>query len=155
MTQLRAWEQDCKDLAKLEGHEMVEFTKRTIFKKMLPADMVRDLERDKELKGYTKAWLFVLEQVPLRKDWKALKKNPNDMDVDAVELVPPGTQVASLSPSAAASSGSDVPHDGLCPPCEGEDSLFTMKGGGKGGVFQGYCGFCGLWGTNGQIVGSG
>ena len=58
------------------------------------------------------------------------KKNggSNDMDVDLAEN---GEQ------------GADEPPGFECPPC---GDLDTLKGGGKGGQFQGYCAFCNTWG---------
>ena len=55
LQQLRSWEQDVKDLAKIEGQAMADLTKRTTLKRMIPADLVRDLERDKTLKTFTAA----------------------------------------------------------------------------------------------------
>ena len=52
---------------------------------MVPADLVRDLERDRTLKTWQDSWKFVLEQVPLRKEWKSKKKGADDMDVDVAE----------------------------------------------------------------------
>ena len=121
LTQLRAWEQDCKDLAKIEGQEMAELTKRTTLKRMLPADLVRDLERDNSLKQWSTRWAFVLEQVPLRQDWKpATKKGINDMDIDLAEQTPGGTV--------------DVP---LCAPFEGESDLKHVEGGRQRRSFPG------------------
>ena len=40
---LQAWEQDCKDLAKIEGQDISKPTKRTTLNNMLPADLHRDL----------------------------------------------------------------------------------------------------------------
>ena len=88
---------------------MADYTKRTTLKKMLPADHVRDLERDKALKTYDAAFKFVIEQVPLRKDCKVLKKSPNDMDVDVVEMVPPTTNYSTLSPSTSSPTACSSP----------------------------------------------
>ena len=42
---------------------------------------MRDLEKDKDLKKWDAAWAYVVEQVPLRKDWKpATKKGVNILD---------------------------------------------------------------------------
>ena len=59
-----AWDQDCKELAKIEGQALSEFTKRTTLKGMIPPDLMQDLERDSSLKKWSTAWAFVLEQVP-------------------------------------------------------------------------------------------
>ena len=127
---LNAWDQDCKDLAKIEGQSISELTRRTTLKHIIPADLMRDLERDSSLKKWETSWAFVLEQVPLRKDWKpSAKKGINVMDVVVVE--------------AAGAEGDES----LCRPCEGggDEDLSTFKGGGKG-VFNGYCSWCSKWG---------
>ena len=84
---LKDWDQNCQDLAKVEGQSISELTKRTILKGMVPQDLVRDLERDSTFKTFAAAWKFVLEQVPLRKEWEKQpgKKGANDVDVDLAE----------------------------------------------------------------------
>ena len=81
------WQSALIELEKLEKQSVSELTKRTVLKNMLPADLIRDLERDPQLKSFEKAWPFALEQIPLRKDWTSnTKKNqPSPMDLDAVE----------------------------------------------------------------------
>ena len=107
------------ELAKIEGQELSDFTKRIILKKMLPEDLREDLEKDKSLKTWEEAWKYVLEQVPLRKDWKtSSKKGRNDMDVDMAE-------------KEQETDDGEV----VCRPCGGQggdDELNTMKGGGNG-----------------------
>ena len=63
----------------------------------------------------------------MQKDWKhsAKKKGKDDMDVDVAE---------------------EGEEDPLCKPCEGEDELDTLKGGGKGQPSNGYCNHCWKWG---------
>ena len=115
-----------QELEKIEVQALSDLTKRTNLKKMLPTDLKEDLEKDRSLKTWEDAWKYVNEQVPLWKDWKAPKKKggSNDKDVDLAEN---GEQ------------GDDDPPGLECPPC---GDLDTFKGGGKGGQFQGYCGFC-------------
>ena len=125
LEKLTAWDNDVKELAKLEGQGLSETTKRTVLKGMVPSDLVRDLERDRTLKTWQDAWRFVLEQVPLRKEWKNKKKGVDDMDVDVAEE-------------------DKAEEDVVCKPCE-EGDLATLKGGGKG-QFQGYCSYCWKWG---------
>lgn len=132
--ELRAWDTMVKELAKMEGQQISDLTKRTTLKKMVPADLVRDLERDRSLKTWEQAWNFVLEQVPLRKHWptSTKKKGPNDMDIDAAEE----------------ENKSEDEDKTKCPPCNGSGSdqdLDTLKGNGSN-VFQGYCGWCNRWG---------
>ena len=128
LARLTEWENDLKDLAKIEGQQVSEITKRTILKAMIPADFARDLERDRALKPWDEAWKFVLEQMPLRKEWKGSTKKsrgPDDMDVDVAEET------------------KDEPGDDpMCAPCDGE--LDTLKGGAR--PFQGYCSHCWIWG---------
>ena len=86
LSQLTEWESVVKELEKMEGQSLSEITKRTTLKKMLPTDLIRDLERDRSLKNFKGAWNFVLEQIPSRKEWtKAIKKNKDEMDVDTAE----------------------------------------------------------------------
>ena len=59
--ELRAWDAMVKELAKIEGQQISDLTKRTTLKKMVPADLVRDIERDRSLKAWEQAWTFVLE----------------------------------------------------------------------------------------------
>ena len=133
MAQLAKWDNDMKELAKIEGQGISELTKRTTLKSMLPQDLLRDLERDRTLKPWGEAWKFVQEQIPLRKDWKlsaaGKKLGANDMDVDLAED----------AKEAEAAEGTE------CQPCDGGD-LDTLKGGGRTGPFQGYCSYCWAWG---------
>ena len=69
--QLNQWQSACIELEKIERQGISEPTKRTVLKNMLPVDLIRDLERDQNLKTFAKAWPFVLEQCPLRKAWSA------------------------------------------------------------------------------------
>ena len=40
----------------------------------------------------------------------------------------------------------------VCTPCEDQEVMFSMKGGGKGNQrFDGYCDFCGAWGHRKNI----
>ena len=50
LAQLIKWDSDLKELAKLEGQELSAITKRTVLKNMIPADLQRDLEKDRSLK---------------------------------------------------------------------------------------------------------
>ena len=87
---LQKWEHDLRELAKIEQQELSDLTKRTTLKKMLPEDLQHDFEKDKSLKTWEEAWQYVLEQVPLRKDWKVVaKRGKNDMDVDITENYSP------------------------------------------------------------------
>ena len=128
--QLNVWETNVKELVKIEGQQLSELTKITILTHMVPLDLSRDIEKDKALKTFRDIWTYVMEQIEVRRHWKAeRKKDPNAMDIDAAEKDEP-------IPS------DDNPMN--CPPCEGED-LDTLKGGGKG-VFNRYCGYCQAWG---------
>ena len=130
---LEHWEAKRKELEKIEGQPLSDLTKRTTLKKMLPADLLRDLERDRTLKDWSSAWNFVLEQIPLRRDWGKKQQGGHAMDLDVVEKEAP--------PSGW---GED---DYQCLPCgEGEQALDTLKGGAKGGTFEGNCSFCGAYG---------
>ena len=86
---LTNWQAACIELEKLEKQNISEPTKRTVLKNMLPPDLIRDLERDPQLKSFERAWPFVLEQCPLRKDWLSTsgkkKDGPTPMDLDAME----------------------------------------------------------------------
>ena len=119
LAQLTRWESDCRVLEKLEGQPLSNLTKPTTLKSMLPADLLRNLERDRGLKTYAEAWEFILDQVPLRKDWRSSgNKGRDDMDVDAAEQEPPED-----CPVCERTSGGD------------DDKLNTMKGGAsKGGA---------------------
>ena len=133
LAQMEKWESQRLELEKLEGQGLSDLTKRTTLKKMIPADLIRDLERDKSLKTWESAWEFVIEKIPLRKDWGVKKKGINDMDVDLAEN--------KAEEDRAGEGGPEV----LCQPCDGD--LDTLKGGGgKGQPFQGNCSFCGVWG---------
>ena len=128
-----------KELEKIEGQPLSDLTKRTTLKKMLPADLLRDLERDRTLKTWQEAWNFVLEQIPLRRDWSK-KQSGHAMDLDAVEQ----------QPAAGYGWDDEAPTCGACE--EPEQGLDTFKGGVKGGggagavKFQGNCSFCNTWG---------
>ena len=129
LAELTDWDADVKELAKLEGQALSALTKRTTLKNMIPEDLQHDLEKDRTLKSFEAAWSYVLEQVPLRKEWKFVKgkRGKDDMDVEAAE-------------------GDEGAEDGIrCAPCEpgaGQDDgdLNTMKG--SSGAFQGYCSYC-------------
>ena len=124
MARLIEWENDCKELAKLEKQPLSDLTKRTTLKAMLPPD----LERDSSLKPWSEAWKFVLEQVALRTDWKSDRKfHNNDMDVDFAE------------------EDKGQGEDPVCKACEEGGDLTTMKGGGTA-KFQGHCDYCWIWG---------
>ena len=71
LAMLEKWESQRLELEKLEEQSLSDLTKRTLLKKMLPPDLIRDVERDRSLKTWEEAWKFVLEQVPLRKEWPA------------------------------------------------------------------------------------
>jgi len=129
MARLIEWENDCKELAKLEKQPLSDLTKRTTLKAMLPPDLLRDLERDSSLKPWSEAWKFVLEQVTLRKDWKSGRNlHNNDMDVDVAE------------------EDKGQGEDPVCKACEEGDDLATMKGGGTA-KFQGHCDYCWIFGN--------
>lgn len=131
---LERWEAKRKELEKIGGQPLSDLTKRTTPKKMLPPDLLRDLERDRTLKSWQDAWNFVLEQIPLMRDWSK-KQFGHAMDLDAVEQQPD-----------AGSTEDDWP--ALCGPCEGQDQrLDTLKGGGKGGP--------GAAGASGKFDGNG
>ena len=133
MAQLNKWKLNCAELAKIEGQQISDITKRTTLKRMLPTDLAHDLEKSKELKDWNKAWNFVIEQVPLRKEWRPnRKKDPDAMDQDAAE-----------SDEESDEKSDPVP---TCQTCtETDGSLNSLKGKSKG-QFQGYCSFCWLWG---------
>ena len=44
------WKLNCAELAKIEGQQISDITKRTTLKGMIPTDLARDLEKDKSLK---------------------------------------------------------------------------------------------------------
>ena len=132
LSDLMTWDTDVKESENIEARAMSDFTKFTTLKSMVMDDLLRVIERDATLKTFADAWNFVLAQIPLRKQWSAKKRGPNDMDVDVAE-------------------DEDKPKDKetaeeqqWCQPCNGsEGDLFTMKG--QGG-FNGYCSFCWAWG---------
>ena len=87
------WKLNCAELAKIEGQQISDITKRTTLKGMIPTDLAHDLEKDKSLKDWTKAWNFVIEQIPLRKEWRPLKKkDKDDMDLSMAEEGASGDQ---------------------------------------------------------------
>ena len=97
---------------------------------MLPISLRHDIEKVAALRDFGKSHDYVLEQIPLRKDWKSAR-GKDDMDIGAAE--------------------SEVPdEDGpVCQPCPtGNDDadLNTMKGG----PFQGYCSYCWMFGHKRQ-----
>ena len=104
---------------------------------MLPQDLVRDLERDQGLKTFSKAWAFVLEQCPLRKEWasnsNSKKGQPTPMDLDVMEKA---------CDSGTSSTVTDEAEQ--CQNCN-EDELDILKGAGNC-CFSGYCNYCGRWG---------
>ena len=55
MARLIEWENDCKELAKLEKQPLSDLTKRTTLRAMLPPDLLRDLEQDSSLKPWSEA----------------------------------------------------------------------------------------------------
>ena len=127
LAQLTAWDTSLKELVKVEGQGLSELTKITTLSNMVPDDLMRDVEKDKSLVKLADIWNYVIEQVEVRKHWAAKsKKDPNAMDIDAAE---------------DESLKDEIP---ACGACEGED-LDTLKGGGRQ-VFNGYCGYCNLWG---------
>ena len=82
LAQINKWDLNCKELAKIEGQHISDITKRTTLKGMIPEDLAKDLEKDKSLKDWKWCWEFVVEQIPLRKEWRPQKKKGNyDMDV--------------------------------------------------------------------------
>ena len=85
LSDLMTWDTDVKELEKIEARAMSDFTKCTTCKSMVMDDLLRDIERDATLKTFTDAWNFVLAQIPLRKQWSAKNRGPNDMDVDVAE----------------------------------------------------------------------
>ena len=56
---LEKWEAMRLELEKMENQGLSDLTKRTVLKKMLPGDLVRDLERDRDNKTWEGAWRFV------------------------------------------------------------------------------------------------
>ena len=60
--QLNQWQSACIELEKIERQGISEPTKRTVLKNMLPVDLIRDIERDQNLKTFAKAWPFVLSR---------------------------------------------------------------------------------------------
>ena len=131
LSQLTEWDNALKELAKIEGQGLSELTKITTLTHILPTDLQRAVESDKSLKNFSDAWNYVMEQIEVRKHWTkpSGKKDPNAMDLDAAEQEEPQK---------------DEEGPGSCTPCD--EPLDTLKGGGKGGVFQGYCGYCNAWG---------
>ena len=122
LSQLTEWDNALKELAKIEGQGLSELTKITTLTHMIPVDLQRAVEADKSIKSFSDTWNYVMEQIEVRKHWTkpSNKKDPNAMDLDAAEREEPPQE------------GEDP---GACVPCD--DALDTLKGGGKGGVFQG------------------
>ena len=131
LSQLTEWDNALKELAKIEGQGLSELTKITTLTHMIPVDLQRAVESDKSIKSFSDTWNYVMEQIEVRKHWTrpSTKKDPNAMDLDAAER-------------EEANQEGEEP--GPCMPCD--EPLDTLKGGGKGGVFQGYCGYCNAWG---------
>ena len=131
---LARWKEDLRELTKIQGQPLAEITMRTSMKSMLPEELQHDLEKDSRYKTFAASWKFVQEQIPIRRDWKKnQRRGKDDMDVDAAEAEEPNTLA-------------DQPGEGQDVPAE-EGDLNSMKGSGKGqGQFQGYCGYCNLWG---------
>ena len=125
LVELTNWDSNLKDLVKIEGQGLSELTKITILNSMVPADFMRDIDRDKSLKTFDQIWNYVTEQVEVRKHWPKvqMQKDPSAMDIDAAE-------------KEEVQQNESVD----CQPCTGED-LDTLKGGCRG-TFQGYCGYC-------------
>ena len=123
LVQLTAWDTSLKELVKVEGQGLSELTKITTLSNMVPEDLMRDIDKDKNLTKFEDIWNYVTEQVEVRKHWSTQKKrDPNAMDVDMAEK--------------------DETDENLeCQPCDQE--LDTLKGGGNQ-VF--YCGYCNIWG---------
>jgi len=84
---LTKWDADVKEIAKLDGQQISDLTKRNTLKNMIPPDLQRDLEKDRSLKTFAPAWNYVMEQVLIRKEWKSSsgKRGKDDMDVDVAE----------------------------------------------------------------------
>ena len=99
---------------------------------MMPDDLVQDIEKDSNLKTYDQAYKYVIQQIPVRKNRQGIKKKhkgPDDMDVD-------------LTQEEEKEEGKEEEKESGC----GGEELDTLKGGGKGGGFQGYCHLCWKWG---------
>ena len=125
LVQLTAWDTSLKELVKVEGQGLSELTKITTLSNMVPEDLMRDIDKDKSLTKFEDIWNYVTEQVEVRKHWSTQKKrDPNAMDVDMAEK-------------------EETQENFECQPCDQE--LDTLKGGGNQ-VFQGYCGYCNIWG---------
>ena len=129
--QLTSWDTNLKELSKIESQDLSDLTKTTILIHMVPIDLSRAIEADKALKTFEEIWAYVMEQIEVRKHWakNPKKKDPNGMDLDAAEAEEPAPK--------------DYEEPG-CHPCS-EGDLDTLKGAGKG-QFQGYCGYCNIWG---------
>ena len=132
LVMLHKWDADRKELKKLAQQELAELTLRATLKSMIPEDLKRDIEKDENLKEFSKSWDFVLKQVPLRKEWK--KKAGSDMDIGLAEKTEDQKE--------------DEPEEPGCQPCTDQEGLFSMKGqkGGSSQPFQGYCSYCWAWG---------
>ena len=61
LVDLTAWDTSLKDLVKIEGQNLSELTKVTILTNMVPADLMRDIDRDKSLKSFDSIWNYVIE----------------------------------------------------------------------------------------------
>ena len=130
--ELNRWEQDRREMEKLEGQGLSELNKKTILKRLLGTlgkELGRELERSKELKPFDKAIEYVYEQIPLlRASAPKNTRGKNDMEVDAMEAEQKETDEKEPA----------------------DEELDTLKGGGKGGsgskYFDGACNWCGIWG---------
>ena len=84
--QLTAWDTTLKQLKKVEGQELSDLTKITTLANMVPEDLSQDIDKDESLTTFEEIWKYVIKQVEVRKHWgKKNKKDPNAMDVDAME----------------------------------------------------------------------
>ena len=143
--QLTAWEQDLTELSRMEKQDLSEVTKVDIICEMIPKDLLHDVLFKFDDKGsFEEIYRFVLSQVDARKDREPVRKQKGKDDMDIDEL---SRDAAAGNPTNPDQSEEPL----LCPPCEGQDvpagDLYSMKGGSKGGGrFEGYCGYCNIYG---------
>ena len=111
---------------------MAAFTKLTSLLNMIPLGLRRHIEKDASLRDYQKAYDYVIEQIPLHKNWNPTK-GEDDMDIGAAEVEEPADDEPACIP---------------CPTGNEDADLDTMKGG----AFQGYFHIVGNGDTSGTTA---
>ena len=102
--------------------ELTGLTERQVFERMFPKDLAVAIEDDASFKGFSRVCAFALQQVPIRLA-RCGKKDPYDMDVDALDME-----------DAEAEENSENKANG-----DDEAMLFALKGSRGEGHTNKYC----------------